>query len=219
MLAQSRHPGCIWESSQSQLSRHLGHSFRHCAGNEPPALDERAALGSEGMTSSITLFLNPLLKALWYAQAQNVLLKSSGEARGFTAKVADFGLSVKMNGMETHISAAYQGTVTHMAPEILMDGRVSKAADVSWQEDALTHDLALFRLLIVLLYRLQVYAFGMTLWEVYNCCEPFKGLPHALLGRSGKLINQPTLPSVSAVCTGALESSAPLHEESSSAPL
>lgn len=45
-------------------------------------------------------------------------------------QVGDFGLSLKMDHMETHVSNVYQGTLTHMAPEIMLDGRVSKAADV-----------------------------------------------------------------------------------------
>ena len=37
------------------------------------------------------------------------MLKSSGsEGRGVVAKVADFGLSVKMDHMETHLSNAFQ---------------------------------------------------------------------------------------------------------------
>jgi hypothetical protein len=37
------------------------------------------------------------------------MLKSSGsEGRGVTAKVADFGLAVKMDHMETHLSNAFQ---------------------------------------------------------------------------------------------------------------
>ena len=47
-----------------------------------------------------------------------------------TAKVADFGLSVKMDQHETHVSHSYQGTRTHMAPELLLDGINSKASDV-----------------------------------------------------------------------------------------
>ena len=46
------------------------------------------------------------------------------------AKVADFGLSVQMNTAETHISGLYQGTLTHMAPETLLGGVQSTAADV-----------------------------------------------------------------------------------------
>jgi hypothetical protein len=42
-------------------------------------------------------------------QARNIMLKSSGsEGRGVTAKVADFGLAVKMDHMETHLSNAFQ---------------------------------------------------------------------------------------------------------------
>jgi serine/threonine protein kinase len=35
-----------------------------------------------------------------------------------------------MDHLETHVSNLFQGTMTHMAPEIMLDGRVSKAADV-----------------------------------------------------------------------------------------
>lgn len=66
-----------------------------------------------------------------HTQASNVLLRSNAsEARGVTAKVADFGLTFKMDQAETHVSAAFQGTLSHMAPEVLTHGRQSKAADV-----------------------------------------------------------------------------------------
>ena len=42
-------------------------------------------------------------------QALNVLLQSNPDAaKGFTAKVADFGLSVQMSKAETHVSGLYQ---------------------------------------------------------------------------------------------------------------
>jgi serine/threonine protein kinase len=41
-------------------------------------------------------------------KARNVMLKSGGEGRTVVAKVADFGLSVKMDVMETHISSVFQ---------------------------------------------------------------------------------------------------------------
>lgn len=49
-------------------------------------------------------------------QARNILLKSSGGAEGrpFTAKVADFGLSMRIDANATHVSNVYQGTMTHM---------------------------------------------------------------------------------------------------------
>ncbi|MEW5298224.1 MAG: hypothetical protein WDW36_001371 [Sanguina aurantia] len=90
---------------------------------------------------------------------RNVLLKgSSVDSRGFVAKVADFGLSVRIDPMETHISNSFQGTVTHMAPEILMKGRLSKSSDV--------------------------YSFGILLWELYTGGHAFKDVPMALLGHS-----------------------------------
>lgn len=64
-------------------------------------------------------------------KARNIMLKSSGtEGRGVTAKVADFGLSTRMEHQETHLSSCFQGTLTHMAPEVMLEGRISKAADV-----------------------------------------------------------------------------------------
>eukprot|EP00983_Pelagomonas_calceolata_P081776 1155691-Pelagomonas_calceolata.AAC.3 len=45
-------------------------------------------------------------------------------------KVSDFGLSVRMENMETHVSSLFQGTMTHMAPEVLLKGTCSKASDV-----------------------------------------------------------------------------------------
>ena len=66
------------------------------------------------------------------AQARNVLLKSSAsETRGVIAKIADFGLSWKIDSADAHaISSGHKGTPTHMAPEVLIDGLQSKASDV-----------------------------------------------------------------------------------------
>uniref|UniRef100_A0A7S0WL53 Protein kinase domain-containing protein n=1 Tax=Chlamydomonas leiostraca TaxID=1034604 RepID=A0A7S0WL53_9CHLO len=90
-------------------------------------------------------------------KARNVMLSSAGnEGRGLRCKVADFGLAVRMEHTETHMSGMFQGTLTHMAPEILLEGRMSKAADM--------------------------YAFGITLWELYTSQRPFHGMPKALLG-------------------------------------
>ncbi|KAF5833120.1 kinase-like domain-containing protein [Dunaliella salina] len=90
-------------------------------------------------------------------KTRNILLSSSGvEGKGVTCKVSDFGLSVRMDHMETHVSSLFQGTMTHMAPEVLLKGTCSKASDV--------------------------YAFGIVLWELFTCGSPFYGVPPALLG-------------------------------------
>lgn len=50
------------------------------------------------------------------SQARNILLKSgaSDTGRPFTAKVADFGLSLRIDPGDTHVSNMFQGTMTHM---------------------------------------------------------------------------------------------------------
>ena len=49
-------------------------------------------------------------------QARNVLLKSTAtDARGFTAKVSDFGLSVRVDPGATHVSNLFQGTMVSLS--------------------------------------------------------------------------------------------------------
>lgn len=78
----------------------------------------------------------------------NILLCSSTkDARGFTVKIADFGLSrtlIKSQQTQTY------GTVTHMPPELLAEGLMSKAVDV--------------------------YAYGVLLWELFVGDRPWAGL-------------------------------------------
>ncbi|EFJ50273.1 hypothetical protein VOLCADRAFT_47005, partial [Volvox carteri f. nagariensis] len=91
-------------------------------------------------------------------KARNIMLKSSGtEGRGVTAKVADFGLSTRMEHQETHLSSCFQGTLTHMAP-VMLEGRISKAADV--------------------------YSFGILMWELFCAGDPFAGVPRAHIGHA-----------------------------------
>ncbi|KXZ43493.1 hypothetical protein GPECTOR_89g513 [Gonium pectorale] len=46
------------------------------------------------------------------------------------AKVADFGLSLRLTGSRTHASGLFQGTLVYMAPEVVANGRVGPASDV-----------------------------------------------------------------------------------------
>lgn len=93
-------------------------------------------------------------------KACNVLLRSSDpletDRRGFLAKISDFGLSLSLDNGKTHVEDLYQGTTTHMAPEILLRGRQSKASDV--------------------------YAFGIVMWELYTGGTPFAHVPVSTLG-------------------------------------
>lgn len=54
--------------------------------------------------------------------------------------MADFGLSRQASS--STVDTDTYGTVTHMPPELLMDGKLTKSADV--------------------------YAFGVLLWEMYT---------------------------------------------------
>ncbi|GLC56027.1 hypothetical protein PLESTB_001056700 [Pleodorina starrii] len=90
---------------------------------------------------------------------RNVLLKgSTTDPRGFVAKVADFGLSMRLNPDETHVSNAFHGTLAYMAPETLLHGHVSRASDV--------------------------YSFGILLYELYTGDTAFRGVPKALIGHA-----------------------------------
>ncbi|KAK9807836.1 hypothetical protein WJX72_010653 [[Myrmecia] bisecta] len=73
----------------------------------------------------------------------NVLLATNlgTDARPFAAKISDFGLSRTLQG-DIPVQPASFGTVTHMPPELLKDGRLSRAADV--------------------------YSFGVMMWTIYT---------------------------------------------------
>ncbi|PSC73115.1 kinase [Micractinium conductrix] len=85
----------------------------------------------------------------------NVLLEavepSQDDDRGFRARVGDFGLARAAAGA---ISTATFGTVSHMSPELMADGLLTKAADV--------------------------WSFGVMCWELYNGVRAYVGhrMPH-----------------------------------------
>jgi serine/threonine protein kinase len=89
-------------------------------------------------------------------KAANVMLKTTGAGGklGVCCKLADFGLSVRVSEQEPVIKGKFQGTLTHMAPELIGQGLVSKASDV--------------------------YALGICLWEMYTSDFPFKNCPRHL---------------------------------------
>ncbi|KAL6751696.1 hypothetical protein V8C86DRAFT_3029997 [Haematococcus lacustris] len=87
---------------------------------------------------------------------RNVLLKANPLVqRGFVAKVADFGLSVKVAPGKDHVDGVVQGTLSHMAPETLLHGHLGPPADV--------------------------YAFGIMLWELMTAQRAYRGLPKTLI--------------------------------------
>eukprot|EP00198_Chlamydomonas_reinhardtii_P010437 XP_001699774.1 predicted protein [Chlamydomonas reinhardtii] len=94
----------------------------------------------------------------------NILLASSGEdRRGFTAKLADFGLAHLLPTAANSISTEAFGSVAYMAPESF-NGKVGRATDI--------------------------YSFGVTLWQMLTGALPFRGMKPAQVVagvQSGKL--------------------------------
>ncbi|GIL79156.1 hypothetical protein Vretimale_16700 [Volvox reticuliferus] len=130
------------------------HAFMQGGGLNLPAMLETAADVAKAM---VHMHASNVLHS--DLKARNIMLKSSGtEGRGVIAKVADFGLSTRMEHQETHLSSCFQGTLTHMAPEVMLEGRISKAADV--------------------------YSFGILMWELFCGGDPFAGVPRAHIGHA-----------------------------------
>ncbi|GFH12753.1 mixed lineage protein kinase, partial [Haematococcus lacustris] len=89
--------------------------------------------------------------------AWNVLLSSQGVTanvgkRGFTVKVADFGLAHSLD-TATCVHTLNYGTITHQPPETLMDGQVSRETDT--------------------------YSLGVLMWQMYTGSRPWAGLSHS----------------------------------------
>jgi len=68
-------------------------------------------------------------------------------------QVSDFGLSRLISNETPIIETRSYGTVTFMPAELLLEGRMSKAVDV--------------------------YSWGVIVWEMYSGCRPFAGMSHS----------------------------------------
>lgn len=73
---------------------------------------------------------------------------ASNTSSGSCEQIADFGLSVKMNYMQSHISNHKAGTPFYMAPEVVQHGVLSKRADI--------------------------FSYGVVLWEIYHQSCPIQ---------------------------------------------
>ncbi|PRW55899.1 kinase [Chlorella sorokiniana] len=61
----------------------------------------------------------------------NVMLKAArNDRRGFICKLGDFGLSRMLGAEESHVDTQSYGTASYAAPELLTQGKLTKAADV-----------------------------------------------------------------------------------------
>mmetsp|Transcript_26003 Transcript_26003/g.72832 ORF Transcript_26003/g.72832 Transcript_26003/m.72832 type:complete len:214 (+) Transcript_26003:510-1151(+) len=74
-----------------------------------------------------------------------------------------------MDQGQTHVSGMHAGTITHMAPEVLTSGRLSKAADV--------------------------YSYGILLYEMLTGLKAFRGVPvHKLMDNVCNQAQRPLFP-------------------------
>jgi len=74
----------------------------------------------------------------------NVLLQNKPfvDSRGFIAKIADFGLSIKMESEQSHVDGMRMGTGGYVSPEVAVRGKILPASDI--------------------------YSFGILLWEMFT---------------------------------------------------
>ncbi|KAG2498355.1 hypothetical protein HYH03_003614 [Edaphochlamys debaryana] len=88
----------------------------------------------------------------------NVLLKRDPSKKyGAICKIADFGLSIRMNADQSHISNMRRGTPFYTCPQILAKGNMTKAADV--------------------------YSMGVMMWEIYHSTMSYRSLPSGFAPR------------------------------------
>ncbi|GIL56613.1 hypothetical protein Vafri_11948 [Volvox africanus] len=128
---------------------------------------ERSALSGGPNLAAVLATAREVASALAYLHAANVvhgdlsgwnvMLCSAGAAaseggRNFVAKVADFGLSRTLE-IRSKMQTANYGTLSHMPPELVLNGTVSRAVDV--------------------------YSFGVLLWQMYTGSRPWSGLTHS----------------------------------------
>jgi len=62
-------------------------------------------------------------------KCENVLLKSSTSEHGLIAKVADFGLSRDLRGLDSYYATNISGDMKYLAPEVLEHNRISPKMD------------------------------------------------------------------------------------------
>ncbi|GFH11996.1 protein kinase domain-containing protein, partial [Haematococcus lacustris] len=118
----------------------------YCDGGHLKRAVDSGALTEDGVTPSMLTVVNTALDIACGLQhihskniihgdlsPANILLKLDDSRLGCLkaiAKVGDFGLSHMSKDGQSHVSNVRQGTPHYTAPEVLMEGRMTRAADV-----------------------------------------------------------------------------------------
>lgn len=147
------------QSTQIWIVQHLCNKGSLYDAIEKGWLRQSISLSSPPSLSSVVNTALEIASAMAYLHSQgilhgdlngnNVLLsRHDANDRGFVALVNDFGLARLIETANIHTKTI--GTVTHMSPELLRHGMMSKASDV--------------------------YAFGVLLWEMWNSKRAWAGM-------------------------------------------
>ncbi|KAG2498423.1 hypothetical protein HYH03_003681 [Edaphochlamys debaryana] len=96
-------------------------------------------------------------RAALAAERSLSFVSQRGAPQRWQAKVCDLGLARVLGTDATHVSTRPHGTASHLAPEVWAEGHVSQQSDV--------------------------YAFGITLWELVTGDRPWRGLS------AGRILN------------------------------
>jgi hypothetical protein len=107
-------------------------------------------------------------------KVRNVLLKTDASARGCIAKVADFGLAVRMDCMETHVSA-FQVSIVGRAKAVCAMCWVVGCIGAGCMDCMETH-VSAFQVRLVMHRRTDVLA-----WHSTHCSAVVHMQPGALL--------------------------------------
>lgn len=105
---------------------------------------------------------------------QVLLTSSRVDVRGWTAKISDFGLSRLLDTRSSHLHTRTHGTVMYAAPELLKDGRLTKAADV--------YSFGLLGMNCWLFYTTDcttdcIKSHHCTAWETYTAEQAYAQVP------------------------------------------
>ena len=119
-------------------------------------------------------------KGIKYLQENHILhrdIKSPNFliTAGYDLKICDFGIAKDLTSTKTTVSN--KGTTKWMAPEVFTDLQLSPTADI--------------------------FAFGIVLWEMETCSEPYEGIrPEAVMY---KIVTQDLRPTIPENCPKGLE--------------
>lgn len=121
-------------------------------------------------------------------------------APSLTRQVADFGLSVLLDNQQTHLSNVHSGTITHMAPELILEVWPDAVQSLVFEVTRPASERHYVGMQGRMDKSTDVYAFGILLYEVIAGCSAFSGramvaISHAVVHKSERPMFPASTPS------------------------